>query len=96
MTQPNQQSQPPMELSPLQVAQLHRQADIDVSPSAAHHTLGVSGTQASPGNHNHDGANSKKVYNPITVTGSRGGNAALTSLLSALATHGIITNNTTA
>jgi len=31
-----------------------------------------------------------------TVTGSRGGNAALTSLLTALATIGLITNNTTA
>ena len=31
-----------------------------------------------------------------TVTGSRGGNAALTSLLSALASLGLITNSTTA
>jgi hypothetical protein len=32
---------------------------------------------------------------PVTVTGSRGGNAALTSLLTALHTLGLITNNTT-
>ena len=32
---------------------------------------------------------------PIAVTGSRGGNAALASLLTALASAGIITNSTT-
>ncbi len=32
---------------------------------------------------------------PQTVTGSRGGNAALTSLLTALANLGLIVNNTT-
>jgi hypothetical protein len=31
-----------------------------------------------------------------TVTGSRGGNAALASLLTALATYGLITDSTTA
>jgi hypothetical protein len=33
---------------------------------------------------------------PPSVTGSRGGNAALASLLTALASLGLITNNTTA
>jgi hypothetical protein len=33
---------------------------------------------------------------PPSVTGSRGGNAALASLLTALASLGMITNNTTA
>lgn len=93
MTQPNQQSQ---DLTPLQVAQLHRQADTDALPSAAHHTLGPSGTQASPGNHKHDGNQSRKLYDPPgSVTGSRGGNAALASLLTVLASQGIIVNNTT-
>lgn len=43
-------------------------------------------------------ANDKKFDKPtpISVTGSRGGNAALASLLSALATEGLIINNTTA
>jgi hypothetical protein len=31
-----------------------------------------------------------------TITGSRGGNAALASLLTALASHGLITDSTTA
>lgn len=91
MTQPNQQ------LTALQVSQLHRQADTDSQPSAAHHTLGPSGTQAAPGNHRHDGQQSKRLYDPPgSVTGSRGGNAALQSLLTVLAQQGIITNNTTA
>lgn len=42
MTQPNQQQ------TPLQVAQLHRNADTDSQPSAAHHTLGSTATQALP------------------------------------------------
>ena len=33
---------------------------------------------------------------PVSVTGSRGGNAALASLLTALASIGLITDNTTA
>lgn len=33
---------------------------------------------------------------PITVTGSRGGNAALASLLTALETQGLVLDNTTA
>lgn len=37
----------------------------------------------------------KLLTAPIAVTGSRGGNAALTSLLTALASAGIIVNNTT-
>jgi hypothetical protein len=35
------------------------------------------------------------TYTPINVTGSRGGNAALASLLTALASHGLITDSTT-
>lgn len=92
MTQPNQQQ------TPLQVAQLHRNADTDSQPSAAHHTLGSTATQASPGSHQHKGTDqSRRLYDPPgSVTGSRGGNAALQSLLSVLASQGIIVNNTSA
>lgn len=84
-------------MSPLEVANLHRQADTDATPTAAHHTLGPSNTQAAPGNHKHDGNQSRKLYDPPgSVTGARGGNAALTSLLTVLAAQGIIVNNTTA
>jgi hypothetical protein len=39
----------------------HLNSDKDAGPTALHHTLGLGPGQASPGNHNHDGRNSKKV-----------------------------------
>lgn len=39
----------------------HLNSDKDSSALALHHTLGTNPSQASPGNHNHDGKNSKKV-----------------------------------
>lgn len=45
-------------LSAKDVDALHRNADTDTSRRALHHTLGTKGTQASPGNHTHDGNDS--------------------------------------
>lgn len=92
----------PKGLSARDVQDIHRQADVDANVFAFHHTLGLGPNQASSGSHTHDGRNSKKLTGyvasdaPIVVTGSRGGNAALASLLTALATKGIITDGTTA
>ena len=36
-------------------------SDRDAGPTAQHHTLGLGPSQASPGNHNHDGRNSKRL-----------------------------------
>lgn len=36
-------------------------ADKDAGPGALHHTLGLGSSQASPGNHDHDGRNSKRI-----------------------------------
>ncbi len=100
MTAPNQQT------TPQEVEAFHRRDDLDVSDLAHHHTLGARPTQASSGNHDHLGRNSDLLegylrikdaaYSPPTVTGSRGGNAALTSLLTTLHNLGIITDATTA
>lgn len=81
-----------------QVNQLHEKADTDASPTAAHHTLGTNRNQASPGDHVHDGKTSKQVGAGLnlTVTGSRGGNAALLSLLQQLAKVIDFTDSTTA
>lgn len=46
-------------LTPRQVNAIHSRSDRDTSKTAQHHTLGVSADQASPGNHTHDGINSK-------------------------------------
>jgi len=40
---------------------LHLNADKDAGAGALHHTLGQGSSQASPGNHNHDGRSSKRV-----------------------------------
>jgi hypothetical protein len=39
----------------------HLNSDRDAGPTAQHHTLGIGPSQASPGNHTHDGRNSKRI-----------------------------------
>lgn len=92
----------PNSLSARDVQNIHRNADSDATVFSVHHTLGINSGQASPGNHSHDGKSSKILSGyvannaPIAVVGSRGGNAALASLLTALATKGIITDSSSA
>lgn len=76
---------------------IHANSDIDSGPSAGHHSLGVNRNQASPGDHVHDGKASKLLGAGmhITISGSKGGNAALTSLIAALKQVISITDNTT-
>jgi hypothetical protein len=81
-----------------QVNQFHEKADTDAGPNSAHHTLGTNRNQSSPGDHVHDGKASKPVGAGLglVVTGSRGGNAALASLLQQLAKVIDFTDTTTA
>jgi hypothetical protein len=44
-----------------QVNLFHLNSDRDAGPTAQHHTLGLGPSQASPGNHTHDGRNSKRL-----------------------------------
>lgn len=39
----------------------HTRSDKDSSKIAQHHTLGIDANQASPGDHSHDGRNSKLI-----------------------------------
>lgn len=80
-----------------QVNQFHEHSDVDASAGAQHHTVGVNRNQASPGDHVHDGKASKKIGAGmhLTITGSRGGNAALASLIAALGAVISITDSTT-
>jgi hypothetical protein len=71
-------------LDPRVIEQLHRRSDLDSSPTAQHHSLGPNGTQAAPGNHSHDGTNSPQLGAGITITGAKGGNAALASVIAAM------------
>ncbi len=47
--------------TPEEVNFYHLASDKDSGPGALHHTLGLGPSQASPGNHNHDGRNSKRI-----------------------------------
>ena len=90
--------QKPLGASPGEVLKFHNRSDLDSSSFAQHHTLGVKATQAASGSHNHDGQGSRKIGAGlnIVITGSRGGNAALASLLAALAKVMDFTDSTTA
>lgn len=85
----------------------HFNSDVDLSPRALHHTLGLGRNQASPGNHIHDGTTSPKIgalvpgtsagapVPAFTLTGSKGGNVALTNLITFLKLHFNFTDSTT-
>jgi hypothetical protein len=47
--------------SPQDSRKAHARSDVDLSPRSLHHTLGTKHNQASPGDHYHDGTNSKKI-----------------------------------
>lgn len=84
-----------------EVRDFHSNSDLDAGAQAHHHSLGPNSNQASDGAHTHDGKSSKTVLlsdivkTAPTVTGAKAGNAALTSLLTQLASIGIITDSTT-
>lgn len=69
--------------APRVVAAFHVRSDVDSGPFAQHHTLGIKHNQASFGDHVHDGKSSRKIGLGLnlSVSGSKGGNAALASLL---------------
>lgn len=85
----------------------HSRSDVDSSQKSQHHTLGPGRNQASPGSHIHDGITSPKLgamvvgtsgNNPVpafTLTGAKGGNVALTNLITFLKLHMNFTDSTT-
>lgn len=77
------------------VNEFHTNDDIDRDANAHHHTLGPNANQASPGSHRHDGADSYLLLQGVTLAGSKGGNVALASVISALVQLGA-TDNTSA
>jgi hypothetical protein len=77
------------------VDDFHTNADTDSRTQSLHHTLGAAPTQAAPGDHTHDGGTSPLLLTGITLSGSRGGNVAMISIISALVRLGA-TDSTTA
>lgn len=53
------------------VDDFHTNSDVDSRNEAQHHTLGPLPTQASPGDHTHDGGNSALILQGETISGSR-------------------------
>lgn len=45
----------------------HTKSDLDSSTSAQHHTLGLGHNNGSPGDHTHNGKNSKRIGKGINV-----------------------------
>lgn len=86
------------QLGPQDVNLLHTRSDIDSAAHAAHHSIGTSRNQASAGDHIHDGTSSKLIGNGmgLAISGAKGGNAALASLISMLQKVISFTDNTTA
>lgn len=82
---------------PREVSLIHNRSDVDSSTFAQHHTLGIKHNQASPGDHAHDGASSRKVGTGqnLSVTGSKGGNVALANLINMLKSVIEFTDTTT-
>lgn len=82
---------------PGEVNTYHTRSDVDSSTLAQHHTLGIGHNQAATGDHVHDGLSSRKIGTGLgaTVTGSRGGNAALASLINELKKVMDLTDGTT-
>ena len=88
----------PTSPEPREVNQFHSRSDVDSRQNAQHHTLGNGHNQASAGDHNHDGKSTRKIgYGlNLTISGAKGGNAALGSLITALSQVIEFTDNTTA
>lgn len=82
-------------LSAREVNALHSKSDRDSGRDSQHHTLGSGANQASPGDHKHDGRTSSLLGAGITISGSKGGNAALASVISAMVTMFGVNDTTT-
>jgi len=76
------------------VNKFHAKSDVDSAQYAQHHTLGIKHDQAAPGDHTHDGRVSKLLLEGVTITGSRGGNAAVASIIAALVKLGATDGST--
>lgn len=62
--------------SPTEVTKFHANCDRDSSQTADHHTLGTQHNQGSPGDHNHNGKNSKKIGKGLDASFPTTANAA--------------------
>lgn len=85
-------------LSSRQVNEIHKKSDVNVGPNSQHHTLGTDRNQAASGSHVHGGKDSKLIGDGmgLAISGAKGGNPALGSLITMLNKVISFTDNTTA
>jgi hypothetical protein len=76
------------------VTEFHKKDDVDSSQEAHHHTLGPRHDQAAAGDHLHNGTSGRPLLKGTTITGSKGGNAALASVIAALVKLGATDSST--
>ena len=57
------------------VEDFHTNSDSDARAESQHHTLGPSPSQASPGDHTHDGGDSALILEGEVISGSRASDA---------------------
>ena len=77
-----------------EVERFHTNSDVDLRAESQHHTLGSSPSQASPGDHNHDGGNSALILEGLAITGSRNSDAWRLSVNALLVRLGAADNST--
>lgn len=87
---PDENPKPPAEV----VNDFHTYSDVDARAESQHHTLGASPTQASPGDHTHDGGDSKLLLEGLSITGQRTTDAWALSVNAILVRLGAIDNST--
>lgn len=64
--------------SSTEVSKAHTNSDVDSAITSQHHTLGIQHTQASPGDHTHNGKSSKKIGKGLDTGFPTTANAAYT------------------
>lgn len=77
------------------VNEFHTNDDVDRDANSHHHTLGPNANQAAPGSHRHDGSDSVSLLQGLTISGAKGGNTALASVIALMVQLGA-TDNTSA
>lgn len=77
------------------VRRFHQNAAVDTRKEDIHHTLGLNPNQAAPGDHKHNGGDSKLLLEGSTIVGSKASpSTVLPSIISALVRLGA-TDSTT-
>lgn len=79
---------------PMAVRLFHLYSDVDTDLTAQHHTIGPGNNQAAAGSHVHNGSDSPLLFEGVTLTGSRGNNTALASVIALLTQQGAVDNTT--